>query len=128
MQVFPAGQTTLALPGTGSIITTEGIRAYSNSECTVPQTSIQWGALEKGGSNSIIIYIRNEGDSPQTLSLVTSDWNPSTAANYLTASWNYNNQPLNPNAVIQITLTLTADPDIQAITTFTHNLLIIGNA
>ena len=128
MQVFPAGQTTLALSSTGSIQTTQGLRAYSNIECTSPQTSIEWGELQKGGSTSVTIYIKNEGDSPQTLSLVTSDWTPATAADYLSVSWNYNNQPLNPNGVVQVTLTLSVDPDIQGITNFGVNLLIVGSA
>lgn len=128
MQVFPAGQTTLQIPTTGSIQTTEGLGAYSNLACTTPQTSITWGSLEKGGSTSVTIYVRNEGDSPQTLSLVTSDWTPTSAADYLTISWNYNNQPLNPNSVVQITLTLSVDPDIQGITNFGVNILIVGNA
>ncbi len=128
MQVFPAGQTTLALSSTGSIHTTEGLRAYSNLECTSPQTSIEWGELEKGGSTTVTIYVKNVGDSPQTLSLVTSDWTPTSAAEYLTLTWNYNNQPLNPNGVVQITLTLSVDSDSQGITDFGVNLLIVGNA
>ena len=128
MQVFPAGQTTLALSSAGSIQTTQGLRAYSNFACTTPQTAIAWGELEKGGSTSVTIYIKNEGDSPQTLSLVTSDWTPATAADYLSVSWNYNNQPLNPNTSIQITLTLSVDPDIQGITNFGVNILIVGSA
>ena len=128
MQVFPAGQTSLALSSTGSIQTTQGLRAYSNFECTSPQTAIEWGELEKGGSTSVTIYIKNEGDSPQTLSLVTSDWSPTSAADYLTISWNYDNQPLNPNGVVQVTLTLSVDSSIQGITTFGVNLLIVGSA
>ena len=49
MQVYPAGQTTAALPTTGSIAATEGIGLYSNLACTTPKTSIQWGELQKGG-------------------------------------------------------------------------------
>ena len=128
MQVFPAGQTTLALSSAGSIQTTQGLRAYSNIECTTPQTAIEWGELEKGESTSVTIYIKNVGDSPQTLSLVTSDWSPTSAADYLTVSWNYNDQPLNPNTSIQITLTLSVDADSQGITNFGVNLLIVGSA
>jgi hypothetical protein len=128
MQAFPAGQTSLQLSSAGSIKTTEGLRAYSNLACTTPLTSITWGELDKGGSTSVTIYVKNVGDSPQTLSLVTSDWTPTSAADYLTINWNYNNQPLNPNSVVQITLTLSVDPNIQGISTFGVNILIIGNA
>ena len=126
MQVFPASQTTVTLTSSGSIQTTEGIGAYSNLACTTPQTSISWGALEKGDSTTVTIYIRNEGDSPLTLSLSTSDWNPPSIDDYLTLSWNYNNQPINPNAVVQINLTLSVDPDAPAVSNFGVNLLIVG--
>lgn len=128
MQVFPAGQTTLALSSSGSVQTTEGLRAYSNLACTTPQTSIAWGELEKGGSTSVTIYVKNVGDSPQTLSLVASDWTPTTAADYMTVDWNYDNQPINPNGVVEITLTLSVDADSQGITSFSVNLLIVGSA
>jgi len=127
MQVYPAGQTSISLSSSGSIKTTEGLSVYSNLACTTPKTSIEWGELEKGGNSNVIIYVRNEGDSPLTLSLVTSDWNPSSAADFLNISWNYNNQPLNPDQVVQITLTLTVDSDAQGID-FGVNLFIVGNA
>jgi hypothetical protein len=127
MQVFPAGQTTYSLASSGSIKATEGIGVYSNLACTEPQTTIQWGELEKGGSANVIIYVKNEGDSLLTLSLVTSDWSPTSVADYLTISWNYNSQPLNPDSVVQITLTISVEPDAPTIPNFGVNLLIVGN-
>lgn len=127
MQVFPAGQTSVTLTSTGSIQTTEGIAIYSNSLCTIPKTSIEWGALQKGGTSNVVIYVKNEGDSPTTLSLVTSNWTPSNAGDYLTITWDYDNNSLSPGSVVQITLTLTVDPDIQGISNFGVNVYIIGN-
>ena len=127
MQVFPQAQTNIAIPSSGSIQTTEGIGAYSDSQCTIPQTAIAWGTLVKGGDSSIILYVKNEGDSPVTLSLDASGWVPTSAANYLTLSWNYDNQPINPNAIVEITLTLSVDANSQGITNFDVNILISGN-
>ena len=125
MQVYPADQTSVALPTTGSIMASEGIGLYTNYACTMPKTSIEWGNLEKGGSTYVTIYIKNEGDSPLTLGLTTSDWTPSNADDYITISWNYNNQPLNPNQVTQVTITLSVDENAQA-TDFGVNLFIVG--
>ena len=111
----------------GGKITSLNVEIYSNIECTIGNPSIEWGELDKGGTSSVTIYIRNEGESPQTLSLVASDWTPSSAENYLSISWNYNNQPLNPDSVVEITLTLSVDPQTQGIDTFGVNLLIVGN-
>jgi len=129
-QAFPAGQASKTLSSTGTIQiqTTEGIGVYSNSWCTTPQSTISWGTLQPGGINTANIYIKNEGDSPQTLTLETSGWVPTSASNYLTLSWNYNNQPINPNAIIQITLTLSVDPNIQGITNFGFDISIVGSS
>ena len=127
MQVYPAGQTSVGLPTTGSIAATEGLGLYSNLACTTPKTSVEWGELQKGGSNSVTIYIKNEGDSPLTLALTTTEWNPSSAADYININWNYNNQPINPNQVIQVTITLSVDANAQA-TNFGVKLFIVGTA
>ena len=129
-QAFPAGQASKTLSSTGTIQiqTTEGIGVYSNSQCTTPQSTISWGTLQPGGINTVNIYIKNEGDSPQTLTLETSSWVPTSASNYLTLSWNYNNQPINPNVIIPITLTLSVDPNIQGITNFGFDISIVGSS
>lgn len=126
-QVFPAGQTSVTLSSTGSIQTTEGIGVYSNFACTAPKTTIEWGSLEKGGNSNVVIYVKNEGDSPLTLSFMASDWTPSNAPEFLSISWDYDNQPLSPGDSVQITFTLSVDPDIQGISTFGLNLYLIGN-
>jgi hypothetical protein len=127
MQVYPAGQTTVALPTTGSIAATEGIGLYSNLACTTPKTSVEWGELQKGGSSSVTIYIKNEGDSPLTLALTTTEWNPSNAVDYITVNWNYNNQQVNPDQVIPVIITLSVDADAQA-TNFGVKLFIVGTS
>ena len=127
-QAFPAVQTTQTLSSVGTIQTAPGIGVYSNVQCTTKLTSVSWGTLQPGGIQSIICYIKNEGGSPITLSLQTSNWNPASATNYLTLSWNYNGQPIAANAVVQITLTLSVASNIQGITTFGFDITIVGSS
>jgi len=129
-QAFTAGQTTKTLSSTGSIQiqTSEGIGIYSNAQGTVSLTSIEWGTLTPGGSNSITCYIKNEGSSPVTLAMQTSDWQPISAQNYITLSWNYNAQSISPNQVVQVTLTLSVNPNIQGITNFGFDITIVGSS
>jgi len=132
-QAFPAGQTSRTLSSTGSIQiqTTAGIGVYSNALGTIPLTSVSWGTLSPGGSQTFTVYIKNEGSSPTTLSpLETSNWSPQSLAttHYLTLNWNYNGQPIAANAVVQITLTLSVASNIQGITTFSFDITIVGSS
>jgi len=131
-QAFPATQTGKTLSSTGSIQiqTTYGIGVYSDFGCTTPRTSMSWGTLEPGGSQNVICYIKNEGSAATTLSMYASNWDPESLAtsNYLVLSWNYDSNPIDPDAVVQITFTLTVSPDITGITTFSFDITIVGTS
>ena len=128
-QAFPASQATKTFSSSGAIQiqTTAGIGVYSNSQCSTQLSSILWGTLQPGGSQSDICYIKNEGNTPITLSLQASNWSPASASNYLALSWNYNNQPISPNQVVQVTLTLSVASNIAGITNFGFDITIIGS-
>ena len=129
-QAFPAAQTSQTLSNTGSIQiqTTVGISVYSDSQCNDPKSSIFWGTLEPGSTQNVICYIKNEGNVPTTISLQTSNWNPSTAPNYIVLNWNYNDQIIDPNEVIQVTFTLAVLENIQGITNFGFDITIVGTS
>lgn len=129
-QTFPAGQTTTTLSSTGTIQiqTTAGIGVYSNAQGTTSLTSLSWGTLQPGGTQNVTCYIKNEGNTATTLSLETSNWNSATAENYLDLSWNYNGTPIDPDVVVQISLTLTVDSNIQGVSTFSFDITIVGSS
>lgn len=128
-QAFPATQAkkTLSSTGTIEIQTTPGLGVYSDSWCTKELTAIPWGTLEPGATQNVVCYIKNEGNTPTTLQLQTSNWNPIAASDYINLSWNYNNQAINPNNSIPITLTLSVDNAITGITTFAFQITIVGS-
>jgi len=126
-QAFPAAQTSKTLSSTGTIETI-GVGVYTDVQCSSPLTSIAWGTLEPEESQAVICYIKNEGDSPSTLSMYTSNWNPSSAEDYLTLSWNYNGQPINADASVQVTFTLSVDASIEGITSFSFDITIVGSS
>jgi hypothetical protein len=126
-QASPATQTSKTLSSTGNIQTI-GVGVYSDYQCNTFLSSIPWGTLEPGESQSVICYIRNEGNSPSTLSMYTSNWNPSTAEDYLTLSWNYNGQSINVDASVQVTFTLSVDESIEGVTNFSFDITIVGTS
>ena len=125
-QAFPAEQTSRKLSSTGSIQTTAEIGVYSNFQCTTPLTSLSWGTLEPGESKAIVCYIQNEGSSALTLSMYPSAWNPPEAGNYLTLTWNYNGNPISPDASVQVTFTLSVEASIEDVTSFSFDVNIVG--
>lgn len=127
-QAFPATQTSRKLSSAGSIQTTAEIGVYSNFQCTNPLTSLSWGTLEPGGSQAIVCYIKNEGTSALTLSMYPSGWDPTEAADYLTLSWNYNGNPISPDASVQVTFTLFVDENIEGISSFSFDVNIVGTS
>ena len=127
-QAYPQNQSSKTLSSTGSvqIQASPGIGVYQNSQGTTPLTTLNWGTLEPGQSQTVTSYIKNEGNTPITLSLETSNWNPTQAQSYLTVTWNYNNQPINPGQTAQITLNLQVNPNITGITNFSFDITIVA--
>ena len=129
-QAFPQAQSSTKLSTTGNIQiqASPGIGIYQNSQGTTPLTSLNWGTLEPGQTQSITAYIKNEGNVPITLNLQTSNWNPTAAQTYLTVTWNYLDQIINVGETKQITLNLEVDPDITGITNFSFDITILSTA
>ena len=108
-------------------ITTIGVNIYLDRSLNNPLTSINWGNLKPGTIKNIKSYIKNTGQSKVTLHLQTSNWTPPQATKYITLTWTYTDQQLDSNKVLPVTLTLTISENIQEITGFTFDIIIIGS-
>ena len=104
-----------------------GIGVYWDNNLTNRVTEINWGLLEPGDRKSFTIYISNEGPAPLTLSMSTSNWNPSSAANYLTLTWSNSGQ-INAGVTAQLTLTLTVSESVSGINSFNFDITAVGSA
>jgi len=128
--VFGLLTTPLTVGSGGSIkreergIKTVDVAAYSDSGCTSKVSSINWGTVEPGSSNNVIIYLKNEGNTPLRLSLSTANWNPASAASYMSISWNYSGAKVASGSVIQVTLTLKVSSSISGVSNFTVDIVI----
>lgn len=101
-----------------------GVGIYWDQVCTNRTLSLNWGPIVPGSNNILTIYVRNEGNSAASLSLETSNWNPSTSSGYMSLHWNYSGQVLNVDQVIPLELTLTVYSTISGITNFSFNTII----
>jgi hypothetical protein len=104
-----------------------GVGVYWNPDGTNPVNSIDWGILEPGSSTNRTCYIQNEGNSASTLSMNAANWNPSNASDYISLSWDYGGQLVNPDELIQVTFTLSISDTIEGITSFSFDITIMGS-
>jgi len=122
-QVMSAVQTNRTVSNVGAVKAI-GVGVYWDQACTNGVTSINWTMIEPGSNVSKTCYIRNEGNSASTLSLQTSNWNPSEAADYIDLSWDYGGQTINPEEAVRVILTLSVSSSIQDITSFSFDIII----
>ena len=104
------------------------IDVYADESCSQSISSIEWGSLEPGNSVNRIVYVKNSGSTDVVLGLLTENWNPAAANEYLNLSWDYDGNALDIDAVLSVTLTLSVDSSVSGVTDFNFDIVIIGSA
>lgn len=107
-------------------ITTLNVGVFLDQECTQNCTSMSWGGVYAGESETKKVYIQNTGDVPLELSMSITDWQPESANGPISMSWNKENTTLEPQEIVQATLTLTILENATGITDFGYKMLITG--
>ena len=113
------------VPSSG-IVTTVNVGVYQEQACTHNLTSIDWGTLPPGGSATRIIYIRNIGTEPITITMTHANWSPDEADGPITLDWSPDDTTLNADQVTIATLTLNISEGISGIDEFSFNIVITG--
>jgi hypothetical protein len=116
---------TQTIPSSGTV-TTVNVGVYSDVQCTQNCTSISWGTISPGDSINRIVYVKNTGTVPITISMTAGSWNPTDASNYLTLSWDQEGEVLAVGESVSATLTLSAAGDTGDLTDFSFNIIIAG--
>jgi hypothetical protein len=109
-------------------ISTIGVEVYSDANATIPCSSINWGTLNPGGTANQTVYIKNPGNTAETLSMTTSGWNPPSATSVLSLIWDKQGTSLGAGSVVAATFTLTVASDTGDVSSFSFNILVEGSA
>lgn len=100
---------------------------YSNSVCTTPLSSLNWGTLNPGENSSKTIYIKNTSSSlALTLNMGTSNYTPIAANGPIILTWNQGGTRLQPGQSVAATLTLAVSSNITDVTNFSVQINIAG--
>ena len=114
-----------SVPSSG-VISSVDLGVYQEWACTNNLTSVAWGTLSPGDTATRTIYVKNIGTAPITLTMTTTNWNPTNANGPITLTWDRENTILDAGSVIAATLTLSVSPSISGITTFNMDVVITG--
>ena len=112
--------------GTGTVESL--LKIYWESSCVNEVSSIDWGTLNPSQSKNMPVYVKNGGTVPLTLALSTRGWNPASAEQYLTLTWDYGSQTIQANEALKITLTLTVSPSITGVTNFSFEIVVVATS
>lgn len=126
-QVMSAIQVSSTISNVGTLKLSVGVGVYWNDSFTNRITAIDWRTLDPGTTKSYSVNIRNEGSSALTLSMSASNWNPSTASNYLSFTWSHIDQTISAGTIVTVTLTLTVSESITGISSFNFDINAVGS-
>ena len=116
-----------AIPSTGTI-STINVEVYSDSACSQPLSSINWGTLSPGATVTKTVYIKNTGNAQITLSMTTNNWNPMNANGPITIFWDKEGLTLASGQSTAAVITLRVSSSISGITSFSCNIVITGTS
>ena len=109
------------------MVVSASLRVYSDSACTRPLTTFDWGSLYPGGVTTRTIYIKNtETAASLSLNMTTSNWNPKEANGPIVVSWDQEGTTLSPGESTEARIMLAVSYDITNIVDFSVQIGIIG--
>ena len=115
-----------AIPSSGMVVAVN-VGVYSDAACTLNLTSIDWGSVYPGGSVPRMIYVKNTGNVPMTLSMTATGWNPAGAAGQINVTWDKENAVLNSGQSSSATLTLSVLQSVSGVASFSMNIIVSGS-
>jgi len=115
-----------SVPNTGAVKSV-GVGVFWDSPCNSNVTSIDWGPLEPGAIANATVYIQNEGTVPLVLNMITDNWDPDSASDYITLTWNREGYVLSTKTpVVEAVLTLSILSNVSEVTSFSFDIIITG--
>ncbi len=94
------------------------LTVYSDSSCTTPLDSIDWGILGKGEVVNHVVFLKNTGNATGIAQCKFSNFSPKNAESYIDLSWDSEGATLNPGEVHEATIILKVIQNFEGLTDF----------
>ncbi|UCE15555.1 MAG: hypothetical protein JSV12_06690 [Candidatus Bathyarchaeota archaeon] len=104
-----------------------GVSVWQDVNLTTPLTQLDWGFIEPGENVTITCYVRNEGNIPETLGLLTENWTPANASDWINLSWNLEGVTIDFGEALTGNFTLTVSSSITSVIKFSFDTVIVGS-
>ena len=115
------------VPSASAVEAGANVGVYWDAGCTQIVDSMSWGTLALGGTQQVVVYVRNEGNDTFNLDLATLDWQPGNAYLSLNFSWSCQNTTIGAGQVEKVTQTLHVPSDIPSgFSSFSFNIVFEG--
>ena len=103
-----------------------GVEVYADEALTKVLTEIAWGTLDPGEDSSVNAWVKNTGNDAQKLVMWTENWNPTAAQDLMFLEWNYDDSWIAVNVSFPVVFTLSVDPKITGVTSFSFDIWVKG--
>jgi len=103
-----------------------GVSIFEDANLTIVLQEIDWGIIGPNETKTHEGWILNDGNDNQKLLMWSNAWNPSNASDWITLSWSYNDEILQPNATLRVEFSLFVDLNISGIENFSFDIWITG--
>lgn len=100
-----------------------GIETYSDAAATQVINTIDWGTVAPSSTVNKVVYIKNTQNVPVSLSCA-SNWPVPNQAQYFVYLDNYNDQVIQPGAILPVTFGVQAAANLTAVPTWGFSILI----
>ena len=123
---FAVLQRSYRIPANGMVIGVN-VGVFADAAATQNVTAISWGSVYPGESVNRTVFVKNTGNAPITLSMVTAGWTPMGVNGLIVVAWNREGVSLYPGQLVAATFTLSVSPDINGVTDFGVNIIVTGS-
>ena len=89
---------------------------------------IDWGFLDPGDVVNHTIQVKPTGTLLSVLTLTTETWDPLNASTFLSLSWDYTGEILDPGVWISLELSLSVDPLIHDVNSFSFDIVVTAES
>jgi hypothetical protein len=106
---------------------TVGVAVYADQACTQKLYNISWGILEPGHVKNVTVYVRNEGNVAEILSMYVENWNPQNVSDWLLLTWDANGEIVQPEDSATASFNLAVDASIpHSFKDFSFDIVVVG--
>ena len=107
-----------------AIVKSINVGVYWDVNCSSPVEGIDWGIIEPSENKTVLVYLRNEGNSEFAFLIWAANWSSPEAESCINLNSDYPGQLVVVGDIVSVALILSVAPEILDITSFSFDVVI----